>query len=163
MNSLYEYLNECQQKIGTITIDQGFLDFRTEMLEKFNPGAREEWKRIIHADCLIAEYALITGKYVQEPTSIRHDIIYDNAKIDIKFITSKYFNIPENKVEWYLQNIKLNELTHFAFYKYDVPADRTLKLGDTVNVTLHDVQPAKKVMNEISVSNYGGYYYTVKK
>jgi hypothetical protein len=56
----------------------------------------------------------------------------------------------------------MGELTHFAFYKYDTPVDGTLKLGDIINITLLDVQPAKTVMNNINVSNYGGYYYTVK-
>jgi hypothetical protein len=162
MNNLLIYLKECQEKIGEITIDQDFIDFRNEHKEKFRAAGREDWQRLMHADCLITEYMLIKNNMVNKPENIRHDFIKDEFKVDAKIISSLYFNVPNDKTTWYMENIRSGELTHFAFYKFIVKPGAPLKVGDKISVRLDEVRDAEFVMNNLRRSQGDGYYYVVK-
>jgi hypothetical protein len=162
MTNLLQYLKECQDRIGEIIIDQGFIDFRNEHKEKFRAGGRDDRQRLMDADCLITEYALINNGFVNKPENKRHDFIKDNDKVDAKIISSLYFNVPEDKVTWYMENIRSGNLTHFAFYKFVVRPGAPLKPGDKVLIRLDEVRDAEYVMNKLRPSNKDGYYYIVQ-
>ena len=167
MSSLAEFLNECQNLIGKIKITKEFVQHRDIMAKKFKSGGRDKNTKLLHADCLIVEYMLTQTGYALEAKTIKHDFILDSfrAKIDAK-VVDKYFNIPSDKLPWYISNVKENELTHFAFYKWISRPIRPLQEGDEVELEFINVKEAKEVLNNLSVSNgkYGdGYYYTPYK
>jgi hypothetical protein len=162
MSDVLEYLAEVHPQIQTITIDQDFIDHRNEMKEKFRANGREDWRRLMHADCLIAEYALLKNNLVEPPQNIFHDFIHGDAKVDCKIITSRYFNIPDEKTVYYMENIRRGDLTHFAFYKFVENPTAALQVGDVVKLRLCEVQTASKVMSQVRVSNTDGYYYLIR-
>lgn len=164
MNSLLGYLIKCNDFLGPITIDQAFIDYRNQMMWKFKANGRDENTRLMHADCLIIEYSLIQGAMASDPGGKEYDIdIKDfNAKIDIK-IYDKWFNIPSDKVEWYMMNIRKGLLTHFAFYKWVNKPAKPLVVGDVVQVNLTSVVSAEEVLKNVNISQYDGYYYIPKK
>lgn len=157
-----QYLSEVHDQVKELFIDQAFIDHRDSMKDRFRASGRDDNTRLMHADCLAVEYNLLDKGLVSEPTSIFHDFIYEGAKVDCKIVTSKYFNVPDDKVIYYMKNIRANDLTHFAFYKWDKHPDRPLQVGDVVSFKLCEVVDAERVMNKVEVSSYGGYYYRVK-
>ena len=164
MSSLSEYLNECQSLIGKIKITQEFVDLRNKMATTFKSGGRDKNTKLLHADCLIVEYMLTQKGYALDAKTIKHDFIVEsfNAKVDAKII-SKWFNIPGDKVSWYVSNINENELTHFAFYKWLSRPLNPLSVDDEVEVEFISAEEAKHVLNNINISKYDGYYYIPKK
>lgn len=166
MNDYFDKLNQFNDEIGTIVIDQAFINFRNRMKDKFKVDGRDELKRLMAADCLIAEYALIDGGYVFAPETdeIRYDFKLDDAYFDVKFIDTKYFNIPIGKLDWYVKNIMAGMLTHFAFYRYIDKPESCLNVGDKIQLQLLEVEDARTVIKNICVSNDpdNGYYYRVK-
>ena len=163
MSSLYDYLKECQDRLGVITIDQAFIDYRNQMAWKFRAGNRDVNTRIMNADCLIVEYSLIQGAMVAEPYGMEQDFVVSKymALVDAK-IYDKWFNIPADKVQWYMKNIKEGLLTHFAFYRWVNKPARPLEVGDTVELRLIEVSPAETVLRNVNISQYDGYYYIPK-
>lgn len=141
-----------------------FVAFRDKMKNKFRANGREDWRRTMHADCLAIEYQLLKKKLVKKPENIYHDFIVEDTKVDCKVITSRYFNVPEDKTLYYMENLRSGNVTHFAFYKYYPRApEAPLKAGDVVQFQLCEVQRVERVMNALFPSNYGdGYYYTVR-
>lgn len=162
MSSLYNYLKDSVDKLGIITIDQAFIDYRDQMKWKFRTNGRTEEEKLINCDALILEYSLIQGAMVSEASCREHDFILSqfNAKIDAKKI-EKWFNINDDKISWYNRNYKLGEVTHFCFFKYPNKL-RPFQVGDTVKVDLLDVVPVEEVLRNVIPSNYQGYYYKVK-
>jgi len=163
VNSLYGYLLKCNDFLGPITVDQAFVDYRNQMKWKFKAGGRDETTRLMHADCLIVEYSLVQGAMVSPAGGIEHDFIAKdfNAMVDVK-IYDKWFNVPSDKVEWYVKNIAKGVLTHFAFYRWVNKPVKPLVVGDVVQVKLVEVPLARDVMNNLSISQYDGYYYIPK-
>ena len=167
MSSLPEFLNECQTIIGKIKITKEFIELRNKMADKFRSGGRDRNTKLLHADCLIVEYMLTQRGYALDPKSIKHDFIVESfrAKIDAK-VVDKYFNIPSDKLVWYISNFNDGELTHFAFYKWISRPVNPLQEGDEVELEFINAKEAKEVLNNLSVSSgkYGdGYYYTPYK
>lgn len=164
MNSLSSYLNKCNDFLGAITIDQAFIDYRNQMKWKFKANGRDDNTRLMHADCLIIEYSMIQGGMASNPGGKEADISLDNfnAKVDIK-IYDKWFNIPSDKVEWYMMNIKKGLLTHFAFYRWVNKPLKPLEVGDVVQTSFTSVVPAEEVLRNVNISQYDGYYYIPKK
>jgi hypothetical protein len=144
-------------------VDQAFVDYRNQMKWKFKAGGRDETTRLMHADCLIVEYSLVQGAMVSPAGGIEHDFIAKdfNAMVDVK-IYDKWFNVPSDKVEWYVKNIAKGVLTHFAFYRWVNKPVKPLVVGDVVQVKLVEVPLARDVMNNLSISQYDGYYYIPK-
>jgi hypothetical protein len=164
MNSLFGYLNKCNDFLGNITIDQAFIDYRNQMKWKFKANGRDENTRLMHADCLIIEYSLIQAAMASNPNVKEYDIDVNdfNAKVDIK-IYDKWFNIPSDKLEWYKMNIKKGLLTHFGFYRWVNKPTKPLEVGDVVQVTLTSVVSAEEVLRNLNTSQYDGWYYIPKK
>jgi phage pi2 protein 07 len=167
MSDISHYLNECQNIIGKITITKEFEQLRNEMSVKFKSNGRDKNTKLLHADCLIVEYMLIQNGFVLYPENKKHDFILDSfrAKVDAK-VVDKYFNIPSDKLAWYIGNINENELTHFAFYKWISRPIRPLQEGDIVELEFISSKPARDILNNLSISNgkYGdGYYYMPHK
>lgn len=167
MSSLAQFLNECQEKIGKITITKEFVELRDKMAITFKSGGRDKNTKLLHADCLIVEYMLTQRGYALDPKTIKHDFIVESfrALVDAK-VVDKYFNIPSDKVVWYISNVNEHQLTHFAFYKWISRPIGPLKEGDVVELEFINAKEAKEVLNNLSISNgkYGdGYYYTPYK
>ena len=164
MNSLLSYLHKCNDFIGNVTIDQAFIDYRDQMKWKFQSNGRDENTRTMHADCLIIEYSIVQAALAEESYCKEFDIELRqfNAKVDIK-IVDKWFNVPSDKVEWYVKNIAKGMLSHFAFFQWTVKPTKPLVVGDKVSFKLLEVRPAREVMENLSKSQYDGYYYTPKK
>ena len=164
MTSLLSYLHRCNDFLGDVTIDQAFIDYRDQMKWKFQSNGRDENTRTMHADCLIIEYSIVQAAMAEESYCKEFDIDLRlfNAKVDIK-IYDKWFNVPSDKVEWYLMNIKKGLLTHFAFFQWKTKPVKPLVVGDTVGFNLIEVRTAVDVMSNLNVSNYDGYYYIPKK
>ena len=161
-SAIFNYLSEVHSQIETFIVDEEFILHRDAMKAKFRAHGREEHRRLMHADCLAIEYLLLKKELVEKPTNIYHDFIIEDAKIDCKLVTNRYFNVPDDKVIYYMQNLKNGHLTHYAFYKYYKNPDAPLKVGDEVGFVLKEVKSADKVMQQLQVSQYGnGYYYTV--
>ena len=162
MTTLFEHLEDCMLVCHDIPVDQDFIDYRDDHKNKFAANGRTEEERLMHADCLIIEYTLLNRKFVVYPENIKHDFIFGNHKTDIKIITSKYFNIPSDKVEWYMGNIRSGDLTDFAFFKFTKRPQRPLEDSDVVSIKLLEVRNAEEVMNNLQPSQGDGYYYRVK-
>lgn len=160
--TLLEHLKDCAHVCHEIIIDEDFIEYRNEHKDKFAAAGRTEEKRLMHADCLLIEYTLLDKKFVLRPENIKHDFIYDNHKVDVKIITTQWFNVPADKVAWYMGNIRSRDLTDFAFFKFNEQPMRPLKVGDKVKIKLCEVRNAEEVMNELKVSQGDGYYYQVK-
>jgi len=156
---LFEYLDDCQRDIGIITIDDDFIEYRNAHKEKFNANGRNTNERLMHADCLIVEYTLIKNRLVEPPKNIAYDFSIGDNKIDAKIITSKYFNISNESLIWYRQNILSGDVTHFAFYKYQTNPLSPLKAGDEIKLQFIDIENARTVIKNTKPSNYKGYYY----
>lgn len=164
MNSLRSYLIKCNDFMGEITIDQAFIDYRNQMMWKFRSNGRDENTRLMHADCLIVEYSMVQFGFATESNCKEFDFearVY-NAKVDVK-IYDKWFNIPSDKVEWYLMNIKKGLLTHFAFYRWVNKPLKPLVAGDKVKLDFIEVRDATEVMKNLNISQYDGYYYIPTK
>jgi hypothetical protein len=164
MNSLTAYLHRCNDFLGEITIDKAFIDYRNQMKHKFKANGRDDNTRLMNADCLIIEYSMVQSAFATESYCKEFDFevrVY-NAKVDVK-IYDKWFNIPADKVEWYLMNIKKGLLSDFAFYRWVNKPLKPLVVGDVVQVELVEVRNAKEVMQNLNVSQYDGYYYIPKK
>ena len=162
-SAIFNYLSSIHEEIETFIVDEEFILHRNTMKAKFRAHGREDYKRLMHADCLAVEYLLLQKDLVEKPDNIYHDFTIDDAKVDCKIIHNRYFNVPEEKTIYYLENIKRGHLTHFAFYKYYKNPDAPLKVGDEVHFVLKEVTSADTVMKKLQVSQYGngGYYYTV--
>ncbi|NBP03589.1 MAG: hypothetical protein EBU90_26540 [Proteobacteria bacterium] len=162
MDNLINYLIECNNKIGKIKVSQDFINYRDNLKDVFRPNSRSETQRTMNADCVLFEYQLLLNKFVHKPTHKGHDFIWNDQKVDLKLIASKYFNIPDDKVMWYMNNIHNKEVTSFVFYKYENPPERPLVVGDTVSFRIVEAVSAKEVMDNIRISNKtNGYYYIV--
>jgi hypothetical protein len=163
-STLYSYLSSIHEEVETFEVTEEFIEFRDKMKDKFRANGREEWRRTMHADCLAIEYQLLKKKLVEKPENIYHDFIVEGTKVDCKIITSKYFNVPEDKVLYYMENLRSGNVTHFAFYKfYPRSPEAPLKAGDVVQFKLCEVQRVERIMNSLSPSNYkDGYYYNVR-
>ncbi len=160
--NLSNYLSSIHNQIQTFTVTEDFIAFRNKMKDKFRAGKRDQTARLMHADCLCVEYTLLEKNLVEPPESLHHDFIYEDAKVDCKLITSRYFNVPDDKVLYYMENLRKGRLTDFAFYKYKKNPDGPLKAGDIVEFKFKGVVPAYQVMKNLIPSQYGnGYYYTI--
>ncbi len=161
--NVYNYLSSIHKQIETFTVTEDFIAFRNKMKDKFQAGKRDETTRLMHADCLCVEYALLEKNLVQPPESIHHDFIYEDSKVDCKLINTRYFSVPGHKVLYYMENLRKRRLTDFAFYKYKKNPDAPLKVGDVVEFKLISVVPAYEVMEDLVPSQYrrDDYYYTV--
>ena len=163
MDNLINHLIDCNNKIGKIKVSQEFIEHRNTLKEVFRSNGRSDTQRTMNADCVLLEYYLLLNKFVDAPNHIGHDFIWNDQKVDLKLITSKYFNVPEDKVLWYMQNIRSNHLTSFAFYKYEEPPDRPLVVGDIVSFRILDAISALDVMNNLKKSHKSdGYYYLIE-
>jgi hypothetical protein len=172
MNSLYNYLQKCNDFLGKITIDQAFIDYRNQMKWKFKANGRDENTRLMHADCLILEYAMIQSAFATESycKEFDYEVRMYNAKVDAK-IFDQWFNISLDKLKWYLMNIEKGLLTHFAFYRWVNKPTKPLEVGDVVQLELIQVRSAAELMERLedgsfknlSTSQYDGYYYTPRK
>jgi hypothetical protein len=160
-DELFDYLLECNNKIGKILVGNDFINHRNTMKELFKAGDRTERERLMSADCLLVEYMLLKNNYVQPSVNIAYDFSYKDDKVDVKVISSKYFNIPGDKCIWYMQNIRSYLLTKFAFYKYEEAPKEPLKIGDVVSFRLIEVSDAEKVMSSVKPSRGDGYYYAL--
>lgn len=160
-SALYNYLSSIHKDINKFTVTEDFIQHRDKMKNKFRANGRDEETRLMAADCLGIEYLLLQKNLVEPPQTIFHDFIYDGARVDVKLITTRYFNIPDDKVVYYMENIRSGQLTHFAFYKYKENPGRPLKAGDKVEYVLKKVVPAEQVMQDLVPSQYKGYYYTI--
>mgnify|MGYP003353303387 FL=1 len=130
------------------------------MMWKFRSNGRDDTTRLMHADCLIVEYTMVQSGFAEESYCKEFDfeVRKYNAKVDVK-IFDKWFNIPSDKVDWYLNNINKGLLTHFAFYRWVSKPTEPLEAGNVVQVKLIEVRSAEEVMKNLNVSNYDGYYY----
>jgi hypothetical protein len=175
MSNLYDYLKQCQEKIGTIEITQDFINYREEKKKIYPANGRDDTTHRRHLDCLIGEYTLIQRGYVIGlPLDIKMpDYIVEgkhfgsdtNALVDNKFLSRSYFEVPDiKKYEWYIKSINKKELTDFAFYKIKAPYGRPMEVGDTVDLKLCDVVDAKHVMRNLSPSKKedGSWYIYIK-
>lgn len=160
---LDSFLREHINLIGTVKITSDFIEYRDDVRSNFRKDSRDDTYRLIHADCLVLEHELLARGYVNEPTNKLHDFCLQNLSIDLKSITSKYFNLSEqasNKIPWWLKGIKNNLLTHFAFYKMNRPS-RPLKENDMVSFEYIKAYDAMYVLNNLKRSRYDGYYFEV--
>jgi hypothetical protein len=164
LTNLTQYLQECTDFLGQITIDQAFIDYRNQKKQQFGANGRDDNTRLMHADCLIIEYSMVQSAFASESYCKEFDfeIRKYNSKVDVK-IYNKWFNVPAEKTNWYLMNINKGLLTDFAFYKWVNKPLKPLEVGNVVQVELVEVRNAKEVMQNLSISQYGGYYYIPKK
>lgn len=161
MNSLFQYLSDCNREIGEVVIDQSFIDYREEMKWKFVKKGRSEKKAAMDRDCLLPEYILLKRGFVNKSLNREYDFSVPafEAKVDVKMYDN-YFNIDNKKYVWYVMNINKGLLTHFAFYQWAEKPTKPLVVGDRVRFNLVEVSIAKNVLNNKKVSNFKGYYYT---
>lgn len=164
MTSLYDYIKKSTEFLGPITIDQEFIDYRNEHKDLFQANGRDDKTRLMNADCLIVEYSMIKHALAIDSNckEFDYEIRMFNAKVDAK-IYDKWFNIPSDKVEWYMNNIRSGLLTHFAFYRWVTKPVKPLIVGDVVQTTFINVVPAEEVLKNVRVSQYDGYYYIPQK
>ena len=164
MNSLYNYLQRCNDFMGEIEIDQAFIDYREQMKWKFKQGNRTDEQFTMDRDCLIIEYSMVQWAMATEAYSKEYDFAVGsyNALVDVK-IFDKWFNIPGDKLEWYSMNTNKGLLTHFAFYKWRNKPIKPLVVGDKVSFDLIEVSDSRHVLDNKSLSQYDGYYYTPRK
>ena len=150
--------------MGEITIDQAFIDYRNQMMWKFRSNGRDENQRLMDADCLIVEYSMVQSAFAEESycKEFDYEVRTFNAKVDVK-IYNKWFNIPSDKVEWYVGNVNKGLLTHFAFHRWVNKPLKPLVVGDKVKTDFINVVLAKEVMSNLSASQYDGYYYIPQK
>lgn len=164
-NELNEYLKQSIDSLGTIHVDESFIQYRDELRGKFRKNGREEEQMILNADRLLLEWTLIKKGLVQESIDKLHDFCLHDSYIDLKCISSKYLNINHsmsNKIPWMRDGISKNLLTHFAFYKMHGPK-RGLQINDEVKFEFLNCKEASYVLNNLKKSRYDGYYFEVIK
>lgn len=163
--NLFDYLKECNDNIGEITITPEFIEYRNEYKDKFNANGRTNDQRLMHADCLIIEYMFLENEIVTKPETIKYDFGVGDNKIDCKVIKD-WFNVPAGYDNYYTKNIAANQLTHFAFFRYKTAPTRPLVAGDKISFNLIKVDSAINVLSKLRPSKYPdkftgktGYYY----
>lgn len=105
---------------------------------------RHGWGRI-RCDSLLFEWFLLRSQIVTKPKNWRHDFIYNDMKIDVKEIHTKYFNVHNGKLDQYKESVMMGELSHFLFYSSDKP-DRAMIKGDIVTVKPFALCNARKII-----------------
>jgi hypothetical protein len=108
------------------------------------------------ADAMLFEQWLIRHKYVVPANHIGHDFQWVNMKVDVKEVTSKWFNIQPNKIGWYIKCFEKKHLTHFLFIKTTRDPFVPLVVGDVVTITPICVLPVKPVIKSVNQSNTAG-------
>ena len=163
-----KYLRDAINKIGPITIDHDFIQYREEYKNKFRSNGRTEIQRTIDADCLLFEYILIRSGYCQKTDDKKeYDFSVPNVPenfCDAKKIQSKYFNVPTGKVSWYEKNISSKLLTHFVFFKFKKNNIKPFVLGDVITIDNNSIKvfdAISVIKNLIESIKTVGYYYTV--
>ena len=66
LTNLTQYLQECTDFLGQITIDQAFIDYRNQKKHQFGANGRDDNTRLMHADCLIVEYSMVQSAFASE-------------------------------------------------------------------------------------------------
>jgi len=143
-----------------IEVTQEFINFRDGEIAKGTYNPNNDYK---NCDYLLLEWWLKKHQYVNENShEWRHDFIIKGlGKIDVKWISSKYFNIKEAKSKNQLiESINIGELDYFLFYTHP-KIERKYIIGDILSHKYIDILPAKRVMDNLIDSNDKGWFFPV--
>lgn len=162
-SELHRLLNRMVKEIGTITVDQDFLDYRAEAVINFDDYGRDEHTKQLHCDCLLLEYTQIKLGLVEETDHIASDYKFRDVLIDNKVILGPYWNISQNKYIWHRNCLQEDLLDYFAFFRFDQQANKPLELKDQVSFKLIEVLEAQEALDMTSRSNYDGRYLPIPK
>lgn len=156
--TLEQLVNEHLQDV---TITEDFCHYRTEHSKLFYTGGLDETKMLVSADALFPEYELIRLGVVEPPTDFSHDIILNGRRIDIKVIQSTWFTVSQRKLPWYRECVAKKKVDDFAFLSFHKKRSEPLQPGDQVSLRYIKLLPASKVVYNLNVSRYNGYYYPI--
>lgn len=142
-----------------IEVTQEFINYRDNEIAKGTYNRYNDYK---NCDYLLLEWYLIDKHLVDRPIHRwRHDFIIDGKKIDAKYISSKWFNIPtERGLKQLEESIIQNELDSFLFYTCDA-LSRKYVVGDVIKHKLIDIVDARSALKTKSVSMDKGWYIKV--
>jgi len=138
----------------TITVPECFVKYADNEYAKGTYDSRK------NCDSLLLEWYTIhkSGENIQAPLNWRHDFIIDGKKVDVKEISTKYFNIKNRqKIQQFKESIEMGQLDCFLYYQTDKPKDRLLKAGDEVTVKF--ISKLLDASSEISKVKYGDTPY----
>jgi hypothetical protein len=155
-------MKKFESLLKNIVITPRFIDYRNNYAMVLDmSSAKNDDERLMRADCLLVEYTLLESGLVDFPTDHAHDIIYNGKHIDIKVI-QRWFNITDRKKpQWFKDKWKAGLLDSFVFYKYDVPPNKPLEVGDVVSFNFHSEQPTEYILKNLNKSQFEGYYVRV--
>lgn len=167
------YLNTVLDNLGSITIDQEFIDYRNTHVDKFNDYGRTQDEKVRNSDGLLFEYLLLKNRLVEKPKNIKHDFIISEKKIDNKMINedANTVTIPNRKEEWMKNAVMDKELTHFSITQWTSRPEeckgdkgRALTVGDVVKFKVLAIIPARQALKDLRSSKYyvDSKYFWVK-
>lgn len=161
IDTLNSILKRLIDSLGSVEVDQDFIDARDIRVKQFKANGRSIETRLKHADCTLLEHTLIKNEQVEKPENKWHDFCVQDSKIDVKCIESTWYSPKTDNIPWMLEGIKRGMLTHFGFYHMQRP-NRPLQIGDKIFFEYIKVEDAMTVLNGLKISKFNGYYYGVK-
>lgn len=138
-----------------ILITEDFIRARDALSRAVPSYGRPLNKVLQHCDATIVEHTLINKGVVSAPIHFGHDYIdSDGYFVDVKVVSGKYFNVENNKDQWYIHCINLNMLDYFSFWRKTKGPNRPFVVGDIVSYEHIKTLDVKFVLSNLTRSMY---------
>lgn len=145
----------------TFEVTRKMIMTRNERAKKYNPNGRGHRQLLKDIECEFYEQFMISKNYWRNVAGWEVDAFHpDYGNIDVKCI-DKWYNIPCKKMKYLIQ--QRDKVDYFYFIKWMNKGPAPLVTGEKVSFATIGVVPYWKLMDNVQVSNYNGFYADVRR
>lgn len=131
-----------------IEITEDFINYRNEYKNKFRSEGRDENWRLMHADCLLLEWHLISSGKGKNPNTMRYDVVIpEYNRCEIKSVN----NGGSVTIGSYTRQ---SEFDHYIFYRFNQPRTRPMEIGDIVSLKIVQIDTKDSIESQCRLSQF---------